>query len=263
MKTGQKLLAAFIMLAAFLIMASAASAIEYSVAQHTISVQINLEENDTVVEKFIINFPSETDKIDFRNKSISLGTRLDAWQGFDGRFQPSLGENTANKKIAYTEGEPNYLQISYTLNEPLMAKGKEATMLTEYSLKVNYFNSFYQSGLWIIPEQTAISIELPPGAEIKDTIVPDATTYSNGTRKVVSWQGYKSANKLALNFVVWKKIEPVVDLNEFTNFLFKTQTGWILIIAVIVIIAIIAWKRKEIGEKIDTFVENHSAIKEE
>ncbi|MEI7961038.1 MAG: hypothetical protein WCI04_01765 [archaeon] len=240
-----------------------AHALDYQISQHTINVQISTDSKDTVVEKFFISFPNDTEKINFRENSLQLGTSIDEWKKLNTLFIPSFGENTQNKKIAYNEGDQSYLQISYDLTDTLMAKGKEATMLTEYSLKVNYFNSFYQAGLWTIPENTSINIDIPAGAEIRNAIEPQATTSKNGTRTVVTWQGYKSANKLSLTYVVWKKITPVIDLNATTNFLFKTQAGMLFLLAVVIILIVTAWQRKKIGAIIEDFVEKHSVIKEE
>ncbi|MFA6269309.1 MAG: hypothetical protein WCW13_04195 [archaeon] len=252
-----------IIFAFLLLLATMVHAIDYSIDNHTINVQISTDGKDNTIEKFFINFPTENAKIAFRDKSLELGTNLDEWTKFNPIFTPSLGQNTLNKKIAYTEGPQNYLQISYDLSEPLMAKGKETTMVTEYVLKVNYFNSFYQAGLWIIPDKTTINIELPPGAEIRDTVEPEATITTVGSRKIVAWNGYKSGNKLTLNYILWKKIDPVVDLNGLTAFLFKTQTGLILIGAIIIAIGAIIWKRKQIKEKIEEFTEKNSIIQEE
>jgi len=243
--------------------AFAAEVLNYSLGGHSINIQINPDGSDNVVEKFFINFNDNVAKAQFREKSTALGTILDEWKKLNPLFTPSLGDKSTNKQISYTEGDQSYLQISYTLTEPLTAKGKEATMLTEYSIKVDYFNSFYQSGLWIIPEKTTISIELPPGAELKDTIQPDAVISTNGSRKVVTWTGYKSGNQLALNYVLWKKIEPVVDLNAINTFLFKSREGMVLIAIIILILAGIVWQRKRIYSKIEDFVENHSVIRED
>lgn len=259
-KKGATIAVMFIFALLFL---GAAHALDYQIAQHTINVTISTDAKDTVVEKFFINFPNDSAKIAFRENSLQLGTSIDEWKRLNPLFVSSLGENVQNKKIAYNEGEQNYLQISYDLIDPLMAKGKEATMLTEYDLKVNYFNSFYQAGLWIIPENTSISIELPPGAEVRDAIEPDSATTTNGTRKVITWQGYKSANKLSLSYVLWKKITPVIDLSATTNFLFKTQLGLLFLAIVAAIIAVIAWQRKKIGRRLEEFVEKHSVLKEE
>lgn len=237
-------------------------AITYTVSEHSLNIQIN-NENDKIEERFYITFPNESSKLEFRENSIKLGTSLENWKLFDKLFTPSVVENTLNKKIAYNEGEQNYLSLSYDLSEPLMAKGKETNMLTEYLLKVNYFNSFYQSGLWIVPDNTKIIVELPAGADVRDAIEPEAITTKQGNKTIITWQGYKSANKLSLNYVLWEKMDPLVDLSAFNTFLFKTQTGQLVILVIVIIIGILFWQRKRIVEEIENFVEKNSLIKEE
>ena len=246
-----------------LFIASFACAIDYTITEHNLNIQLTTEGQDKIEEKFFITFPNETEKIAFREKSLQLATSLDSWKEFDKTFTTSIIENTLNKKISYTEGVENYLLISYDLSQSFMAKGKETNMLAEYVIKVNYFNSFYQAGLWIIPDNTKISIELPPGAEVRDTIEPEAITTKQGNKTIISWQGYKSANKLSLSYVLWKKMDPLVDLNGFNTFLFKTQTGQIIIAAIILLIIILFWQRKKIVDIIEDFVEKNSLIKEE
>jgi hypothetical protein len=248
---------------AFSVSAADTTTLGYKQTSHTITIQIATEGNDKVVEKFYISFQSDAEKVAFRNKSLELGTNLDSWKALNPIFAPSLGDNILNKKISYNEGEVSYLQISYDLFEPLMAKLKEATMATEYTIKVNYFDSFYHSGQWIIPENTTINIELPPGAELKDTAGLQTTTSTNISRKVISWKGYQTANELVMSYIVWKKMDPVIDINAITSFLFKTQEGLILLaIATIILIAIVL-NRKKIYTVIEDFVEANSLLKEE
>ncbi|MFA5931273.1 MAG: hypothetical protein WC821_03095 [archaeon] len=263
MQNGQKTLILVLILLLIAIFLTNVSAATYPISNHTIQIQINSEGTDKVVEKYFIFFVDEKTKIAFRNKSLELGTNLDAWKNFDASFVPTLDPNALNKKIAYVEGVDSYLQISYDLSEQLMAKGKEATMMTEYNLKVNFFNSFYTAGQWTIPENTTVSVELPPGAEIRETVVPQATITTNGSRKIVNWQGYKRGNELTLNYILWKKITPVVDINAITSFLFKTQEGLILILISIIILIVIIMQRKKITHAIEEFVEKNSIIQEE
>jgi len=258
MQIAKKLL----IFALLLVMLTSVNALDYSVYKHTITIIIG-DTTDSAVEKFYISFPSEAEKIAFREKSLELGTNLEEWSKINSAFVPNLGQNTSKKKIGYTEGEQNYLQISYDLTETLMAKGKEATMVTEYTMKVSYFNLFYQAGLWIIPDNTEINIELPPGAEIRDIIEPQANVTRNVARQVVSWQGYKSGSKLSLNYILWKKIDPVFDLNGMLNFITKTTEGNIIGALIILIIIGIIWQRKKISRAIEEFVETNSLIQEE
>ncbi len=252
-----------LVLIAMLLITCTGYALDYKPTSHTITIQISTEGNDKVIEKYFISFPTDADKIAFREKSLELGTSLDAWKGLNTSFSPSLGENTLNKKISYNEGEQNYLQISYDLSDPLMAKLKDSTMATEYTIKVNYFDSFYHSGQWIIPENTTISVELPPGAEIKSSTGFQTNTTKNISRQVINWNGYQTTNELVMSYIVWKKMDPVIDLNAITNFLFKTQEGIILLLISAIVIIALVMNRKKIYSAIEDFVEANSTIKEE
>jgi preprotein translocase subunit SecG len=247
----------------FGILCTTVNAIEYQISAHSVQIQVATEGKDKVTEKFFINFPSSEAKIEFREKSSELGTSLEEWKQFNQAFIPGIGENILNKKISYNESDKSYLQISYELAEPIMATAKEADRMIEYSMKINYFNSFYKTGQWVIPEGTTISIELPAGAEIKKMAGPQSTITKNGSRQTINWQGYKTSNELAVNYILWKKMEPVIDLNEFTNFMTKTTPGQLGIGAIIIILVIIILERKKISGKIEEFVENNSIIKEE
>lgn len=259
----KKLLFAFFALAV-LMLAAPCFAQDYSVSLHTINAEVATDGSASVIEKFFISFPTEQDKSEFRQKSEDLGLDRDAWTEFNAMFMPTLGtSNIANGKILYNEAGQSYLEISYDLTDPLMAQGKETTLMTEYNIKAPFLNSFYQAGFWVIPDNTSLTIELPPGAEVKDTVEPQANITTSGPRKLVTWDGYKSSNKLALSYVLWKKMNPVIDLSSITNFLFKTQEGIGLIAIVAIILAIIAVKRKKITGRIEEFVENNSIIEEE
>lgn len=239
------------------------NAIDYTIIEHSIRVQINSGEADKIEERFYLTFSDESSKVSFREKSLEFGTNLDKWKLFNPIFTQSITQNTLNKKISYNEGIQNYLLLSYDLSEEFMAKGKETNMVSEYNLKANYLNSFYQTGLWIIPTNTKLIIDLPPGAEVRETIEPEAIISTQGTRKTVTWQGYKSANKLSLNYVLWKKMDPLFDISELNAFLFRTQTGQLTILAVVILIGFLFWQRKKIVNAIEEFVENNSLIKEE
>ncbi len=236
----------------------------YSITKHSINLEISSEGEAKIVEKFYLFFPTETDKIAFRDKSTSIGSDFEGWKKYNSRFAPSIGsENTTNGKISYNEGVESYLEISYELPEPLMAKGKETAMVIEYSIKANYLNNYYQSGIWIIPDNTVMTIELPPGADVKESIEPPSLITLQGSRKVITWEGYKSANRLTVNYILWKKVAPVIDISSLLTLLFKTTQGQIAILISAIIVVIILWKKKFITDRIERFVEENTKIEED
>ncbi|MDD4251002.1 MAG: hypothetical protein PHX27_02310 [Candidatus ainarchaeum sp.] len=236
----------------------------YGVFAHNVNIIISNDGTAEITEKFQLYFNTDQDKLEFRTTSTDLGSDLRKWEEFNPQFKPTIGQNNIiNGKITYSEGNDNYLEIKYQLADALMAKGKETNLVEEYSIKANYLNNLFQSGLWIILDGTTIVIELPPGAEINETISPDAIIGSNGTKKTITWKGYKSANKLNVKYILWKKINPILDLNEVTNFLFKTTQGLIIIIIALILMGTIIWKRKYFSSKIESFVEDNTVFEED
>lgn len=246
-------------------LSTAMAASEYTISKQIITMEISPDGSAQIIERFYLIFPNDTSKVNFRNISKTTGSDFEKWAKFDPKFAPSIGSETVvNGKIAYNEIEGySYLEISYELQEPLMAKGKETAMVAEYSIKANYFNNFYQSGIWIIPDNTTLILQLPPGAEIKDTIEPPSEITTVGSRKIITWEGYKSANRLTVNYILWKKVAPVIDISSIVTLLFKTTQGQILILLVAILIMIVIWKKKLINDTIEKFVEENSKIEEE
>lgn len=240
------------------------NSIDYGVWLHNIDIEINDEGNAQINEKFHLFFPNEDEKILFRENSKELGSNLDKWKNFDELFVPTIGmKNIVNGTIVYSEGEDNYLEISYGLADNLMVKGKETNFIQDYSIKANYLNKLYQSGLWIIPDNTRITFIFPPGAELNEGISPDAIIGNNGTKKTATWVGYKSANELKVKYVIWKKVNPIIDLNELNYFLFRTQEGLVVIFGIIILIGITIWKRNYFSSKIEKFVEDNTLFEED
>jgi hypothetical protein len=239
-------------------------AIDYGVWLHDIKIEVDSEGEALISEKFHLFFPNEDEKIAFREKSLELGSNLNKWAEFDKKFTSKIGFNNITKgTITYSEGEDNYLELKYSLADEIMAKGKETTLVEEFNVKANYFNELYQSGLWIIPDNTRVTIVLPPGAEIRDSFSPEGIIGNEGTKKTITWNGYKSANELKIKYVIWKKINPIVDLNQVTNFLFRTTEGLVVITVILIIVGVVVWKRSFLASKIEKFSENNTQFEED
>ncbi|MBT4870753.1 MAG: hypothetical protein HON47_04215 [Candidatus Diapherotrites archaeon] len=235
----------------------------HRITSHTVNIQVNDSGLAQITERFYLYFPTEQDKIEFRNISTDLGYDLVNWENFDPKFTTTVGSNNlTNGTLSYNEGESNFLEIKYELLDALMEKGQETNMVVEYSMKASYFNKLFEPPFWVIPDNTDITIELPPGASIKGTVEPEAKITNSGTKPLITWKGYKSGAQLNVDYVLWKKADPVVDINAISNFLFKTTEGIITIVVGLLILLILLWKRKRIINKIERFVENHTIIEE-
>ena len=247
----------------FLSLLSICVANSHRITFHTVNLEVDADGFAKITERFYLDFASEEDKIAFRDTSTELGYDLANWTEYDPKFTTTVGSrNQLNGVISYNEGESNFLEIKYELSDPLMEKGQETNMVVEYSLKASYFNTLFEPPFWVIPDNTDLILELPPGASVKGSVEPKASVTLSGTKQFVVWKGYKSGGELKVEYVLWKKADPVVDINALSNFLFKTREGIITIIIGIVILVILIWRRKKIVNKIESFVENHTEITE-
>ncbi|MFA5357348.1 MAG: hypothetical protein WC308_00280 [archaeon] len=242
---------------------------EYEIGTHEVRIQVDSNGNASATERFYLNFPNETERASFRTTSTQLGSDMDKWLQFNSKFQPNIKNPNAkdggisNKKIYYNEGQDTYLEISYNLDDPLMAKLNETPTGSEFALKAIFLNNFFEFGLWVIPDNTKIIIELPLEAEVREPVEPAAVVSQIGSKKVVQWEGYKSGNNLELRYVLWKQI--AIDFNLFTtlNNLIFTETGISIIIIVAIIIGAIFYSRKKISQKVEDFVADNSKLEDD
>jgi len=235
----------------------------YTITFHTVNLEVDSEGFAQITERYYLDFPTVENKIAFREKSTELGYDPVNWTKFNPKFTTTIGSNNlVNGIISYTEGESNFLEIKYGLTDPIMERVQETNMVIEFSMKASYFNKLFEPPFWVIPDNTDIILELPPGASVKNSVEPKANVTNSGTKQFIVWKGYKSGGELKVNYVLWKKSDPVVDINALSNFLFRTKEGIITIIAGFVILLLLIWKRKRISNKIESFVENHTVIEE-
>lgn len=231
----------------------------YALYLHEINITILEDGRADVVERFNLFFPDDETKVSFRELSTQYGSDIDKWAAFNPKFQPNIGnQNLINKQISYNESDATYLELRYRLVDSLMAKGKENPNNTEYSLKATFLDDFFETNVWVIPENTEISFILPQRAEVLGTVEPEAQITTTGTNTIVKWIGYKSANRLTLSYVEWNA--PRIEMNEIINNIFYTFEGQILVTALAIILIIIFIERQKISGIIESYVAENSKL---
>jgi len=194
---------------------------------------------------------------EFRQKNAEIGISLDAWKAFDSRIFPHIGnENELNRaEVGFVENNSKYLEIKYSLSQPVAEKKVETSRIIEFSLLSKFFGQFLQGGVFVIPEGTSISVQLPNFSEIEAPIKPEAAASAN----TVTWQGYKSSNVLQLNYHIVKQIASI-NLSQSIASLVGSPLFIVFVIIAIIIIAIVLRKRKTISEKIENYIVENSKL---
>ncbi len=245
---------------ALLLLSVNASSQVYDIGLHTIEITLDEEGNAQINERFFLDFFDERQLLLFRDKVKEIGVSVEGWEAYDARMRPHIGQESdiTASKVSFVENESDYLEITYSLTSPFMEKKSETSRVKEYAVKPKFFNNFLSGSLWVIPEDTTITINLPVGAELQQPIEPDAIVEGNR----VTWSGYKNSNKLNLNYRIFKQIASF-DFSQLLQQLMQSNQFWIVIVVAIAIGALLFWNRRKISGKIENYIVEHSDFSRE
>ncbi len=231
----------------------------YILENHAIKINVDIEGNAQVTERYYLNFQNEIQLADFRQTVSEIGVSIDGWQAYDERIYPRIGQSKdiVVSGISFIENSDSldFLEINYFLKSPIMEKKNETTRVIEYSLKPSAFLSFVDGALLIIPSGTSITVQLPRGVEIKPPIKPDAVVGEN----TIVWTGYVFGNELEFNYLVFKQISSF-DLNQALQELMQSELFIIFVAITVLVLIIVFAKRKSIGNKVQNYVIRHSDL---
>jgi len=240
------------------LLAPGAIAQRYDITWHSIDIKIDAKGFAMVTERFFLQFPNDFQLSLFREESEKNGVSLFAWKSFDDRIHTYIGEEKEldNAQVGFVENSEKYLEITYGLKNPITHATAETTRRTEFRLKENFFRQFLLGELFIIPDNAVIRLELPSQAEIQGKVKPEAKVEGG----IITMQGYKSSNVLEVRYRVWKQIASF-DLQQAMQG-FLTSELMLLLAAVAFALAILAYaKRREISQRIENYIVEHSEIK--
>ncbi len=232
----------------------------YQLTNHVIEINVDSQGNAQVGERFFLLFQNQQQVFDFRQKASEIGVSLDGWKAYDQRLHPYIGgeQEIVVSKVAFVENEATYLEITYALKTPLMQKKSETSRVIEYTIKPRAFDQFLSGSSWIIPENTAITINLPPGAELQQPIEPEAAATNNS----LTWNGYKNSNQLTVDYKLFKQIASF-DFGEALQQLMQSNLFWVVVVIICAVSFALFWKRKPIAARIENYVIEHSDLGEE
>ena len=248
-----------ILLIISLILISNVNALSYSIINHTIEISVNDTGHAEIVERFHFYFPSLAQLEEFKQTSESIGLDLEKWGALDPKITAYIGKEryTIKNVSGGFDASSESLEIKYSLLEPIMKNIGETSRVAKYSLNANAFSDSFDAGdLWEIPVNTTIRIILPTNTELTKIPSPEASVFENR----IAWEGYKTSNKLELEYELIKEIAPTFDIAKFLLSLTSSN----LFIPVMGLIALIAgaiyWKLDEINSRIEKYVIKHSEI---
>ena len=244
---------------ALLFFAQVAFAQFYVLESHTIEINVDIEGNAQVIERYYLSFQNELQLVNFRQTVSEIGVSIEGWNEYDERIYPRIGQekDIVVSGISFIENTDSldFLEMNYFLKSPVMEKKNETSRVIEYRLKASALSSFVDGSLWVIPSGTSITVQLPRGVEIEKPVKPDAVVSEN----TVVWAGYVFGNELELNYLVFKQISSF-DLDQALQELMQSELFIIFVAATALVLIIVFAKRKSIGNKVQNYVIRHSDL---
>ena len=248
-----------IALLALLFFSGAAFAQAYEIQKHEISVTLGDAGETSVVEKYYLDFPNNFQLEKFKQKSEELGIDIQKWTDFDPDIRVYIGntEDVLNGVLSF-DGEKKYLQLSYDLATPIVAKTDETGRITTFELKKSVLKDFRAGDTTVIPAGTTIKITFPKNSEIVEPVQPAAKISGNS----IEWTDTRS-NAISLSYNVFKEIAPQFELSMLLRGVFASNVFPLFVVFILIASAIVYSKRKSVVERIENYIVEHSNLEEE
>jgi hypothetical protein len=226
----------------------------YAVKPENLEINIELEKTGDakITENYRLSFISELDSDDFKKTAVKNGSSFLSWKASYEFIKKHINsENmTSNTTIAYEENTNTLTLIYFEKN--LAELTKQEQRADYFKIDEKKLSAFNERGSIIIPENTKITITLPPNSEAITTNLPPKVKVL-GNQIVL--QGITS-NSMTINYILNKPI-----IGEGNDIIKGIPNAYIIIAIATIIIILIHLNRDEFEKKIEEYIVEHSEIK--
>ncbi|MFH1752332.1 MAG: hypothetical protein ABH821_05345 [archaeon] len=232
-----------------------------TITSHQIEITVNEAGNGNVTEKYVFGFSSELDYEEFKLAAEENGPSIRSWQKSFPEIFPHIATyiEIENVTLSFEETDEVFVTLSYNLIPSIAKKTSETTRKIHWDLENDLFSQLITAGAIIVPENTVIRIFLPRNAEVdSETINPTATINDN----LIEWHGFIQSNRLTLNYTTLKPISPPVNTGEIIEDILNSQSTYFLLLVAVILVILIGWKRKNLKERIEDYIVEHSDLKQ-
>lgn len=243
------------LLVLFLLLANAAA---LEVNNRTIQISIDKQGYAHIIENYFLRFSHPFEFEQFKTEAEENKSSLLAWGADFNWFYPHFGDRIGTSApkyyVTFDESE-RLLTLDYTLTERFANLESEEARETFWKISDRRLSEFEKQGLIVIPENTTMSITLPPEAEINLAKLSSNAKVEGNTVMLHAI----STNYINLQYSISKPIASVDSYEIIQNLLTGSEN--ILIIAVLIVIAaLVFWRRRGISERIEKYIIEHSEI---
>ncbi len=229
---------------------------------HGIDVFVSEDGSANIEERFFFTFyageASQFEK-DFEENSPSLA----AWKKDYPFVQPHIGVENNSRDFQFflnrtPIGEPT-LTMAYDYPTGLVQQIRNNTQGrgTKWGLVDNTLLDFVTGGTIIIPSNTQIKFHFPNSSVVDTSLLPNGVTASGNTVTLTNFQ----SNALQVQYTVLAPIADPIDASKLFSNLIQSPLFIFVLIILGIGVAYVATNRKEITEKIERYVIEHSEFR--
>ncbi len=230
-----------------------------TVREHEINISIDKKGIPTITEKYYLNFAYSFDENRFLEKAKQNSSSLSAWRSeYPDWFYTQLTKDDSqiHKSTIQMDEKKDLLTLTYELNEPIATIIESQPREEKWKINENIFQSFIETGLIKIPENTKIIFELPFGAKIETSKIKEFATI-NANKIILTGI---TTNSIPLIYTIQKSISPDVNSNLIEEIISNKTLLTSIILILILLTGVGYIKRKTIEKKIEKYIVEHSEI---
>lgn len=220
-----------------------------------IAVDVDPQGFAKVTENYRLSFISDFELEDFKKASIEDSTSLAMWTADFNFFYPHFGPRAGLLLSASSIGfddKSRTLTLEYTSDEKFAKLVKSEQRSDFFTIENRRMNAFNDSGIIVIPENTAIKITLPQNANIDTESLPSKIKVFGNQLELNAVR----SNSVEIKYIIVKSI--IQAGNEIIP---GVQNIYLLIMAAALLIAVIYIRRSDLEKWIEKTLVEHSEIK--
>ncbi len=240
-----------------LLLLSGAAAVE--IGSHTIEIKVDKEGYAHIIETYQLVFESPFEFREFKVKAEENSSSRLAWMADFNWFYTRFGESANNDVevsfITFDEINRN-LTLDYWLENTFATLIKDEPRETFWSIEDRQLVDFQEGGSINVPQNTRILIILPLEVEINTA---QLSSKANAVGNTVELSGIRT-NYINLQYTIRKPITSPIGPFEIIQNLFGETSNIVFLGILLIVLILAAWKRKEIGGKIEDYIVEHSKL---
>ncbi len=226
----------------------------YEINNFDITISVTESHSAKVIEKWVVDFSSETDKMTFKQSIQAANINPSMLEKIDSKIKPKIFINDySDLKVGFDEIN-NFVRLEYSISDLVLIKYLDYDNEVIWRFNDNLFRYFVSNNLYNIPSYSYIRIVLK-----EPFIVGETSPKASLSNNTISWTGI-SSNELRLIALEKKPPKPTFVIADlFEGFYLSKNFNYFALVLLLLVVTLLVFK-KRLSKTIKNFVIKNSKI---